>query len=234
MEPAVWQLSVSVRKRPLAFGTWRRCPGHASRTQRGGSDALRDTPARGVDRAGDPEGTVLLMFTALLASAVMAMSPAAAQARAAPSGVHGGALFGGTQRLIAAQGALHRSLAVLRDYYTYGESFPDAAARHVMAEGGTVLASLDGGPSRVQGWQAGVRGRVGQPGRRPAGAVHPGHASIRHRPPRDRGGQLLRCLGAGARAAPRIKRSPVGGQARGRVRVNWVPSPGGLATSSCP
>jgi len=101
---------------------------------------------------------VLLSVTALLASAVMVMSPAAAQARAAPSGVHGGALFGGTQRLIAAQGALHRRLAVLRDYYTYGESFPDAAARQVMAEGGTVLASLDGGPSYkdvAAGWDHG-------------------------------------------------------------------------------
>jgi hypothetical protein len=107
---------------------------------------------------GTRRARVLLRFTVLLASAVMAMSPAAAQARAVPSGVHGGALFGGTQRLIAAQGALHRSLAVLRDYYTYGQSFPDAAARQVLAEGGTVLASLDGGPSYkdvAAGWDHG-------------------------------------------------------------------------------
>jgi len=95
---------------------------------------------------------------ALALAGVLAVPAAGHASTGGPSGVSGGALFGGTQRLVPAQHALHRSLAVLRDYYTYGESFPDAAARQVMAEGGTVLVSLDGGPSYKEvagGWDHG-------------------------------------------------------------------------------
>jgi hypothetical protein len=59
------------------------------------------------------------------------------------SGVMGGALFGGTTTLAAEQGHIGRKLAFVRVYYRLGESFPRAVDRRLMAQGSTLLVSLD-------------------------------------------------------------------------------------------
>ena len=66
------------------------------------------------------------------------------------SGVTGGALFGGTTTLTREDGKLGRKLAIVRDYYRIGERFPTKVNRSLMAQGSTLLASLDtipGGPA---------------------------------------------------------------------------------------
>jgi hypothetical protein len=64
------------------------------------------------------------------------------------SGVVGGALFGGTAQLAEQEGKLGRRLAIVRVYYTLGESFPTPASKHLMESGSTLLVSLDTLPSR--------------------------------------------------------------------------------------
>jgi hypothetical protein len=51
---------------------------------------------------------------------------------------------------VSQQGKLGRTLAIVRDYYRLGQTFPNAADRQVMAKGSTLLVSLatvPGGPS---------------------------------------------------------------------------------------
>jgi hypothetical protein len=66
----------------------------------------------------------------------------------AQSGVTGGALFGGDVPLVSQQGSLGRTLAIVRDYYRIGQSFPDATDRSIMARGSTMLISLDTVPPK--------------------------------------------------------------------------------------
>lgn len=69
---------------------------------------------------------------------------------ASRSGVVGGALFGGDVHLAGEAGALGRKLAIVRVYFRLGERFPRSNDRHLMAEGSTLLVSLDtlpGGPT---------------------------------------------------------------------------------------
>jgi hypothetical protein len=68
------------------------------------------------------------------------------------SGVTGGALFGGNGPLTKVAGKLGRRLAIVRDYYRIGESFPTPQDQQLMASGSTLVVSLDsvpgqGGPS---------------------------------------------------------------------------------------
>jgi hypothetical protein len=64
------------------------------------------------------------------------------------SGVTGGALFGGTLQLAQQERRLGRRLAIVRSYYTLGDSFPAYQAKHLMAAGSTMLVSLDSPPGR--------------------------------------------------------------------------------------
>jgi hypothetical protein len=64
------------------------------------------------------------------------------------SGVTGGALFGGTLQLAQQERRLGRRLAIVRSYYTLGDSFPAYQAKHLMAAGSTLLVSLDSPPGR--------------------------------------------------------------------------------------
>jgi hypothetical protein len=59
------------------------------------------------------------------------------------SGVTGGALFGGTTTLAAEQGRIGRRLAMVRVYYKLGQTFPTPGDRRLMANGSTLLVSLD-------------------------------------------------------------------------------------------
>jgi hypothetical protein len=60
----------------------------------------------------------------------------------------GGTLFGGNDGLAKDQGALGRSLAIVRVYYHIGEPFPQPIDRQHMMAGSTLLISLDSeGPS---------------------------------------------------------------------------------------
>lgn len=66
------------------------------------------------------------------------------------SGVTGGALFGGTATLTGEDARLGRTLAIVRVYYQIGELFPTRLDRRLMAQGSTMLVSLDtvpGGPT---------------------------------------------------------------------------------------
>ena len=66
------------------------------------------------------------------------------------SGVVGGALFGGDGPLAAVAGQLGRKLAIVRTYYRLGDQFPFPWDASLMAEGTTLLVSLDtpsGGPT---------------------------------------------------------------------------------------
>jgi hypothetical protein len=66
------------------------------------------------------------------------------------SGVTGGALFGGNASLVSQERALGRKLAIVRDYYRFGESFPSSTDSQIMATGSTLMVSLDshpGGPT---------------------------------------------------------------------------------------
>jgi hypothetical protein len=89
-------------------------------------------------------------FAAALAIAVtLALPSVQASARVAPaaqassSGVTGGALFGGTYPLVAEQQNLGRKLAIVRLYYMIGQKFTTPHIKQLMAQGTTVLASLD-------------------------------------------------------------------------------------------
>lgn len=64
------------------------------------------------------------------------------------SGVGGGALFGGDVPLLSVQSQLGRRLAIVRDYYSIGEMFPDQQDRNLMAGGTTLLVSLDSVPGQ--------------------------------------------------------------------------------------
>ncbi len=59
------------------------------------------------------------------------------------SDVTGGALFGGNAALAAEEGRLGRKLAIVRDYYKVGQSFPTPKDSSIMASGSTLLVSLD-------------------------------------------------------------------------------------------
>jgi hypothetical protein len=59
-----------------------------------------------------------------------------------PSGVTGGALFGGNNPVVALEPNLGRKLAIVRLYYFIGDSFPGKHAS-VLKGGRTVLVSLD-------------------------------------------------------------------------------------------
>jgi hypothetical protein len=61
-----------------------------------------------------------------------------------PSGVTGGALFGGNYPVVPLETSLGRQLAIVRLYYFIGDSFPGPAKyQNLMAKGSTLLVSLD-------------------------------------------------------------------------------------------
>lgn len=62
--------------------------------------------------------------------------------QASRSGITGGALFGGNASLVPEEKALGRKLAVVRVYYRFGESFPNARDSQAMAAGSTLVVSL--------------------------------------------------------------------------------------------
>lgn len=62
------------------------------------------------------------------------------------SGVTDGALFGGNGPLTKVAGRLGRRLAIVRDYYRIGESFPTPQDQQLMASGSTLVVSLDSVP----------------------------------------------------------------------------------------
>lgn len=59
------------------------------------------------------------------------------------SSVTAGALFGGNAALVPEEAALGRRLAIIRVYYRIGETFPQRMNQKYMAEGSTLLVSLD-------------------------------------------------------------------------------------------
>jgi hypothetical protein len=61
---------------------------------------------------------------------------------ASRAGITGGALFGGNNSLVPEETALGRKLAVVRDYYRLGESFPNVHDSQAMAAGSTLVVSL--------------------------------------------------------------------------------------------
>jgi hypothetical protein len=66
------------------------------------------------------------------------------------SAVTGGTAFGGDGPLLSEQGKLGRKLTIVRVYYVLGQTFANAYAKQALAEGSTLLVSLDvhpGGPS---------------------------------------------------------------------------------------
>ena len=88
------------------------------------------------------------------------VSPPAGGGRAGPggqqlttsarAGITGGALFGGDVPLVPEQGRLGRRLAIIRVYDHIGEAFMNQQVRQFMANGSTLLVSLDtipGGPT---------------------------------------------------------------------------------------
>src|SRR5262249_50242825 len=61
-----------------------------------------------------------------------------------PSGVTGGALFGGNYPVVSLQPSLGRKLAIVRLYYFIRDSFPrPAQLQNLLAKGQTVLVSMD-------------------------------------------------------------------------------------------
>jgi hypothetical protein len=61
-----------------------------------------------------------------------------------PSGVSGGALFGGNHPVVPLESSLGRKLTIVRLYYFIGQSFPGLSKyRQVLAGGRTALVSLD-------------------------------------------------------------------------------------------
>ncbi|HEY2443283.1 MAG TPA: hypothetical protein VGI31_09135 [Streptosporangiaceae bacterium] len=102
--------------------------------------------AAGGCSAGAPLHTVTPTPTATPSSPVVPAEPSGTGGR---SGVSSGALFGGDVPLATEAAKLGRKLAIVRDYYNVGESFPNATDRQLMAGGSTLLVSLDttGSPS---------------------------------------------------------------------------------------
>jgi hypothetical protein len=66
-----------------------------------------------------------------------------ATAAGTPSGITGGALFGGTYSLLNEEPSLGRKLAVVRIYMFIGDSFPGNKYASVLSGGRTVLVNLD-------------------------------------------------------------------------------------------
>lgn len=60
----------------------------------------------------------------------------------------GGALFGGNNALVSQEGALGRTLAIVRTYYRIGQAFPGPSDRALMKDGSTLLVSLDTVPGQ--------------------------------------------------------------------------------------
>jgi hypothetical protein len=61
-----------------------------------------------------------------------------------PSGVSGGALFGGNYPVVPLESSLGRTLAIVRLYYFIGDSFPGSSKYQKLLKGGrTALVSLD-------------------------------------------------------------------------------------------
>jgi hypothetical protein len=75
-------------------------------------------------------------------------------AQGTPSGVTGGALFGGTYPLLPLEAQLGRKLAVVRLYYHIGDAFPGRYGQ-ALAAGRTVIASLDSSASSYASIAAG-------------------------------------------------------------------------------
>ena len=70
----------------------------------------------------------------------------AARATGGPSGVTGGALFGGNYSVVPLEQSLGRKLAIVRLYYFIGNAFPgNAKYQRLLAHGRTVLVSMDTG-----------------------------------------------------------------------------------------
>ena len=80
---------------------------------------------------------------ALALPSLQASASAAPAVSASPSGVTGGALFGGTYPLVGEQQNLGRKLAIVRLYYMIGQKFTTPRIKQLMSQGTTVLASLD-------------------------------------------------------------------------------------------
>jgi hypothetical protein len=76
--------------------------------------------------------------------ALQSRGSGASPASGSPSGVSGGALFGGNYPVVALEPNLGRELAIVRLYYFIGDSFPGSSKySQLMAEGRTLLVSLD-------------------------------------------------------------------------------------------
>jgi hypothetical protein len=110
-------------------------------SQTAGAATLR---TGGTARAGahDSSGRPGTHGAASLATRSRAGSPAAVTG--SPSGVSGGALFGGNYPVVPLQKSLGRTLAIVRLYYFIGDSFPGPEKyQKLLAAGSTVLVSLD-------------------------------------------------------------------------------------------
>jgi hypothetical protein len=59
------------------------------------------------------------------------------------TGVTGGALFGSTEEMVPEEPTLGRKLAIIRVYKTLGNVFPDTAEKAMLAQGSTMMVSLD-------------------------------------------------------------------------------------------
>jgi hypothetical protein len=115
--------------------------------------ALRRHPGSSARRAlgaGRWWGGLAALVALVTLAAAACSSPAASPARSAPSaggrpGVVGDALFGGDTQLLSEQAQLGRKLAIVRDYYRLGlgATFPKPVDRQAMAQGSTLLVSLD-------------------------------------------------------------------------------------------
>ena len=91
-----------------------------------------------VSRAGLPSGRHSATDSARVARASLTSGANT------PSGVTGGALFGGNYPVVSLQPSLGRSLAIVRLYYFIGDPFPGKAKfQNLLAKGQTVLVSLD-------------------------------------------------------------------------------------------
>jgi hypothetical protein len=139
----------------------------SNRTQAGHGPARQD-PRRATGRLGRP-GVAALAAGAGLVALVTACSSAPPSpplvkpaigvqgpGTVAPSqetagtgsesGVTGGDLFGGNTNMAIEAAKLGRRLAIVRTYYTLGESFPKAEDRLWMSMGSTEMVSLDTEP----------------------------------------------------------------------------------------
>jgi hypothetical protein len=92
---------------------------------------------------GNSAGQAAGSGTAVTPSPTAPAAPQETSGSGSRSGVNGGALFGGNAKLVPEEAKLGRRLAIVRVYYQLGESFPRPADRRLMAEGTTLLVSLD-------------------------------------------------------------------------------------------